>query len=774
MMFSSKLMLSATTALALLPSAGALAQKAGPAAVEAAPAEAAPRTSDAEIVVTAQRRQQRLLDVPISVSAFSASMIEKAHITEAKDYLALAPNISFTEDGEKGNRSINIAIRGVSNVDLGEQSTQQSIGYYIDELSTGSSANGTLNPQLLDIERIEVLRGPQGTYFGRNASGGAINITTKKPTDSLYAEGGLEYGRFDTQKVYGIFNAPLASNLFFRGLASYEKSDGLIRNLDPRGTPNSGYKNLHLRGAVRFVPTENLTWDLSVDYARDRNGMDATVPSGVLDLDTKSIFGSDFQAIDEGEGFYPANQRNVRHNTREWNNNSATIINNRLTWKGDDFSIHSITGYIDSSNSRQFDQDNISVDALYRHNRNSGRSFSQELRVQSEGTTAIEWVVGGLYANDRIRQFNSIRAGTETSYTYPDGTVIGLLPPIPPEFRVNENNKIFKTESIAAFADATWHVSSKIDLVAGGRYTHDKISNRNFGVVAFESPVPDIAGSKSFSDFSPRLLARFKFNRDNNVYASVSKGYKAGGIDINSGFASPFRPETLWNYEVGLKGDLLDHSVQYGLSFFYLKWKDLQVQTNYLAIPGDISSATELTLNAARATNKGFEFDVHARLSSTLRWNAAFGYLDSTFKSFPDAVLAGGNQVDLTGYRLPKTPRYTISTSLDYDAEVADGVSLYLHPEINFRSAAPGDLEGVAAVPLALPSFPYQPKAYAVVNMFGGVRFGRFEIGGYVNNLFKEDYYTGTADNFGLGGIRLRPHPRTFGATAKVKFGADG
>ncbi|MFD2500282.1 TonB-dependent receptor plug domain-containing protein [Rhizorhabdus histidinilytica] len=160
------------------------------AAPVAAEADAAARTSDAEIVVTAQRRQQRLLDVPISVSAFSAAMIEKAHITEAKDYLALAPNISFTEDGEKGNRSINIAIRGVSNVDLGEQSTQQSIGYYIDELSTGSSANGTLNPQLLDIERIEVLRGPQGTYFGRNASGGAINITTKKPTDSSMPRAG--------------------------------------------------------------------------------------------------------------------------------------------------------------------------------------------------------------------------------------------------------------------------------------------------------------------------------------------------------------------------------------------------------------------------------------------------------------------------------------------------------------------------------------------------------------------------------------------------------
>lgn len=724
------------------------------------------------IVVTAQRRAQLLQDVPISVSAFSSETIEKANITEAKEYLSLAPNVSFTEDGETGNRSINIAIRGVSNVGLGEVSTQQSIGYYIDELSVGSTANGTYNPELLDIERIEVLRGPQGTYFGRNASGGALNITTKRPTADFYAEAGGGVSSFDTYKGYGIVNIPLATGLYFRGLGSYETSDGLVRNVNPNGAPNSGYKDLHLRGALRALPTDRLTMDLSVDYTREREGLDATVPSGVIDLDTQSIFGADFPAIDQQLGFYPKNERLVNHNAPEYNRNNFLIINNRLNWEGDGFSIRSITGYIKSKNRRLFDQDNIAADAINRHNRYDGRSFSQELRIQSEGNEKFEWVVGGLFARDRIQQFNSIQAGTDTTYTDPvTGEVIGLLPPIPAGFRINENNKIFKTRSLAAFADVTWHVTPRLELVAGGRYTRDTIDNRTFGVVAFESPVPDSAGKRSFNDFSPRVVARYKVTDHSNVYASVSKGYKAGGIDINTNIVSPFRPENLWNYEIGFKGSALDNAFQYSASFFYLKWTNLQVQTNFLSDPNDLSSAVELTLNAAKAENKGFEMEVQARLSPSFHASAGFGYLDSKFISFPDAVLAGGNSVDLSGFRLPKTPRYTFSTAIDYDRDITDDWNVYSRAELNFRSAAPGDLEGVASIPLGLPRFPYNPPAYAVVNLRLGFKSKQFDIGAYVENVFKEDYYTGTQDNFGLGGIRLRPHPRVFGVTGKVKFG---
>ena len=750
-------------ALACVPAVPALAQD--------APAPAPANAGD-DIVVTAQRRQENLRDVPISISAFSAEALAKSNVKEAKDYLAFAPNVSFTEDGETGNRSINISIRGVSNLDLGEASTQQSIGYYLDELSVGSTANGTYNPPMLDIERVEVLRGPQGTYFGRNASGGALNITTKKPGPDFYAEAGAEYSRFDTYQVHGIVNLPLSQGLYFRGLASWDRSDGMIRNINPSGTRDSGYEYLHFRGALRAQPTDTVTIDLSAAYTDEDEGFDATVPSGVLDLDTKSIFGNSFKPIRDGVGVYPDNQRFVNHNAPEYNRNKFLILNGGVTVDFGGFALRSITGYIDSKNGRLFDQDNISADAINRLNRNKGRSFSQELRLQSSGKQKLDWVVGALYAKDRIRQFNSITAGRDTSYTDPaTGEVIGLLPPIPAGFRINENNKIFKTESIAAFADLTLNLD-KLHLTVGGRYTHDKITNSAFGVYAFESPVPDISGSASFNDFSPRFVARYEFSDNDNIYATVSRGYKAGGVDINSGIVSRFRPEKLWNYEVGIKGSALDRTLQYSLSAFYLKWSDLQVQTNFLRDPNDISSAVELTLNAAKASNKGFELELQARLSPEFRAMVAFGYLDSKFDKFPEAVLAGGNAVDLTGKRLPKTPKFTATTALDYEHEFDNGWRLFGRAELNFRSAAAGDLEGVAARELGLPRFPYVPGAYAVVNLRAGLTTDRFELGAYVENLTKTDYYTGTQDNFGLSGIRLRPHPRIFGLTGKIKFGA--
>ncbi len=755
------------SATALVAATPALAQDIAPDASQEAP----PSDDAGAIIVTAQRREQVLTDVPISISAFDANTIEKANIAEAKDYLALAPNVSFTEDGETGNRSINIAIRGVSNLDLGEASTQQSIGYYLDELSVGSTANGTYNPPLIDIERIEVLRGPQGTYFGRNASGGALNITTKKPGPDLYAEAGGQYSSFDTWNAYGIVNLPISDGLYFRGVASRDESGGLVKNINPNGTPDSGYKYYYLRGAVRAEPTSDITIDVSAAYNHQNEGFDASVPSGVLDLDTKSIFGSDFEPIPDDVKFYPDNQRYVNHNAPEYNRNRFLVLNGRVDVDLGGFSLRSVTGYIGSKNRRYFDQDNISADAINRHNRNSGRSFSQELRLQSNGTQKLDWVVGGLYANDRIRQFNSVFAGADTTYTDPQtGEVIGLLPPIPAGFRINENNKIFKTESLAAFVDLTLNLD-RLHLTAGGRYTHDKITNSAFGVVAFEAPVPDIAGSSSFDDFSPRFVARYELSDAANVYATVSKGYKAGGVDINSGIVSRFEPEELWNYEVGLKGTALDHALTYSLSAFYLKWSDLQVQTNYLSIPGDISSAVELTLNAAKASNKGFEFELQARLSDEFSAGAAFGYLDSKFDSFPSAVLAGNNEVDLTGKRLPKTPKYTVSTFVDYEREVGSDWKIHGRGELNMRSSTPGDLEGVSAAELGLPRFPYVPQGYAVVNLRAGLSNDRFEIGAFVDNLTKTDYYTGTQDNFGLGGIRLRPHPRVIGMTGKIKFG---
>src|SRR5688572_3893381 len=185
-----------------------------------------------EIVVTAQRREQNLQDVPISVSAFSAEQIEKQNVRGATDYLALTPNVSFTEDTQSGSRGLNVSIRGVNNLVTGENAFVNSVGNYLDEFSIASVPNGVANPLLIDMERVEVLRGPQGTYFGRNSLGGALNITTRAPTDQVEGElrAGTEFYE-DAGEMYsvtGILNVPLSDVFKIRGVVNYEDSSGLV------------------------------------------------------------------------------------------------------------------------------------------------------------------------------------------------------------------------------------------------------------------------------------------------------------------------------------------------------------------------------------------------------------------------------------------------------------------------------------------------------------------------------------------------------------------
>ena len=210
--------------------------------------------------MTAQRREQNLQEVPVSVTAFTGDALKRSNITEAAQYLSLSPNVSYTEDGQQGgSRGISIAMRGVSNINTDESAFIQSIGIYLDEFSVASTANATLNPQLQDLERVEVLRGPQGTYFGRNAVGGALNLTTRKPGDEL--EGDISVGgrTFDDAgeqfDIGGMINVPVSDTFFLRGVGYYEDSSGMVDNIVPGGG-DSGHEYTMLRGAARWLPSD--------------------------------------------------------------------------------------------------------------------------------------------------------------------------------------------------------------------------------------------------------------------------------------------------------------------------------------------------------------------------------------------------------------------------------------------------------------------------------------------------------------------------------------
>jgi iron complex outermembrane receptor protein len=730
-----------------------------------------------EIVVTAQRRAESLQSVPISISAFTAEDIQKSNMTEARDYLELAPNVSFADDGQTGNRSIRISIRGVSNVSLGDRAVANALGYYIDDFNVGTVANGTINPALLDIKQVEVLRGPQDTFYGRNSSGGAINITTNLPDNHWFAEVAGYGGSFGTQGERIIVNAPVTDTFFLRGVGAFESSTGIVKNVNPAGTPNSGYDQTDARLSGRWLISDRFTADLTFTYMHDSEGLDADVNTGVLELDTIGIEGPGFRPISDGIGFYPKNQNLVDHGIPEWNRNELHEANLRLTYEFDDFTLKSITGDIKTHNSRMFDEDATSVDAIYRNNEWAAESYGEELRLQSKAGGMLDWVVGALYARDQVSQYNLVATGPQQSYTYPDtGQTVYVLPPVPANLPINENLTGYDDDSSAIYGEVSWRPIDAWVFTLGGRFTHDIINDTQTGVFSFGSPEPNLAGGSSFNDFSPKAVITYKFTPDILVYASAAHGYKAGGHDLNDvaanaagtiiiPTATTFQPEKVWNYEVGFKSEFWDHRAMFNASAFYIDWKDLQAEENYLAIPGDISSAVQSTVNASRATSKGIDMQARVRPIEPLTFGASLGLLDAKFGSFPNANVYG-YQVNLSGDDLPQAPHVTASAMVDWSQPINASTNWYARYEEAYRSSSESNLEGVAAVSGQLAqygvigTFPFKMPSYAIGNLNAGLTSHGWSLNGSVDNVFNKEYYTGTGDHFGFGGVRVRPHPR--------------
>jgi iron complex outermembrane receptor protein len=749
------------------------------AAVIAAPDRALAQDEDGmvleEILVTAQRREESMQDVPVSVSAFSGEDIEKAGIREATDYLMMTPNVGFSEDGEGGSRSVNIAIRGVSNIALDGISAANSIGYYIDELSVGAVAQGTINPQLQDMERIEVLRGPQGTFFGRNAVGGAVNITTRKPEENFFFEGSAMAGNFGTWGLEGIINVPFSDKFMMRAVVAVDESDTPLTNINSTGN-NPFYEYQTARVSFRAMPTDKVTLDLSITQTNEDEGGDIAIPSGVLDLDTMDTFGfeSPFDAIDTGPGFYPDNVDTVDRDTKEWNEKEFTIINGRITVDWDRVQLKSITGFVDSSFARGFDIDGISLEIgplpLRRVNDYSAEAFSQEFRLQSTEGGTFDWTVGLYYAKDKFEQHNEIQILPKGS---PNASEPAAL--------INANDRNFEFESQAVFADVTWHASDTVDIIVGGRYSKDDVSARD--VDANRDPADNPVEDKvDFTDFSPRFVVRYMPNDELNLYASASKGYKAGGTDVTSASrvaGAPFKSEDLWSYELGFKSRLADGRVSLSGAVFALEWKDFQVQSNQLGDPGDISSSIETTQNAEKASATGFELELLGLAAEGLTLGLNIGYADATFDDFKDARLRGftngePNIVDVSGKPLPRTPEWTYTVSADYGFEFGSNWDGFVRADWSWVDKQYSNIEAVGSLvgetvngdPFVLPQFPYEVPSYNVANLSGGVSNDNFRITAYVKNLSDEQYYTGTADNFGAAGMRLKPHFRTYG----IKF----
>lgn len=492
--------------------------------------------------------------------------------------------------------------------------------------------------------------------------------------------------------------------------------------------------------------------------------METGVHTGVLLPGTIALIGPN--PILNGLPTFPRNTDKVNYNDPLTTDQDFTIYNGRVTYENDAFSITSVTGVGDGRRLQSGDVDQTGVDATKLTRLQEDDMFSQEVRVASVGSGRWRWTVGALYADEESDGDLSVFLGTQNPLGAPPGTVIRRI--------VSKG----ETKSVAGFGEVDWHITDRFTLTYGGRYSTDEVSAattiRSFspaGILLQVRPEK----SQDFSNYSSKVAARFDITPKTSVYALASQGYRAGGVQLDPALPrDSFDPETLWNYELGIKGLVLDDRLRFAASVFRIEWQDMQVRTNINGFDPNTGAFLLVTGvdNAAEASSTGAELELRGRLGP-VELGATAGWLDAKFEDYRDAVIDGARvvngapvPVDLSGRRLLDAPEWSLSADAQYNFPVGSWEG-FVRGEWSYRDAViANSLAYLAPSDLRFPvdySFPYIVPAFDVWNFRAGVSHDRWQIQGYVENAFDKNYYSGAFDDLYFSGSSVRVHPRVVG-----------
>lgn len=714
-----------------------------------------------EILVTAQRRAESLRDVPISISVYSGEQIESGRIESLQDYMQQTPNVAFNNGGTA--TSYDLGIRGVSNIG----GASNVFGVYVDEFNVApGSANSTFDQRLLDIDRLEVLRGPQGTFFGRNVSGGAINIVTRKPQPYFEAQVLGEVASNDSYLVRGSVNLPVVEDRLLLRFTGYGESyGGFLKNGGPSDATNDR-ERYGGRASVRYLPTSQLTADLSVSFTDSRQGLPNVVPSGTLDRVLAS-FG--LQAFPPSGGFYPENVDSI-DTDQPWHEDAQTLIaSGRLEYSADSFSIVSVTGMIDSDVTYRGESDFTAFNMYFDDSYNKLKSWSTELRAQSNRDGAWQWMVGGIYAVDDIDVFGNRSFGSDWFHV-----LLGLPQgfPIPPRVSVINDLRRQDITTYGVFGELNWSgFDDRLKLSLSGRWQRDEIEQgyyapRQSAFPPFVATLDDFSGSASFNSFMPRFAATYKMSPQLTGYLVVAKGVKPGGYNLGSeevpGSPATYDSEKLWNYEVGLKGELFERRLRFDLAAFVMDWKQIQVG-QFFFDPVTLSGV-DLTSNGPSAESRGVEFSVSVAATQGLRISAAVGYTDATFDDFPNAIVgANGQTADLTGNLLPLSTEWSGNADVEYRHPLGALGEGFAKVGYIYRGDTYDDIQNRNVDGELIPS-------YDLWNLRLGVERDRYSVIAFVDNVTDEPYIGGWLADSSLSGVLAVMNPRSFGVRLIARF----
>lgn len=600
-----------------------------------------------EIVVTATKRTESIQDVPISITAVNSAQMQRVGLTSMADVSLRVPGLNYTATGNL--KFATTSLRGVYG-GAASAGADPAVGTYVDEVFTSQGAGNTFD--LFDIERVEVLRGPQGTLFGRNTIGGVISIVTRRPTETFTADSELTYGNDDYVRVGALVSGPLGSDRVLGKIsATYNDRDGRAKNL----TLDRDVNNLHnwsTRGQLLFRVDEDSELLLTGDYTEvDQSTLNydtlryndsATLPQ-VIDLFGYPRNTSAFDRKVYGD------QLNVE-TLEMWG--AALNFNTKVGGAN----MTAIASYRTHDYYNRADTDRSSVAFLYDGDPESVDRYSGEVRFDWT-TGAVNWLAGVYYYNQKSTNLSFIEVGLDLASLLGDPSLAGSEA---------GSDATLTTRSYAGFASLTWTVNDALMLTAGGRYTHEKkaIDYSQSDPLGLLGGDAALKADDSWSQFTPHLTAQFRWKEGVMAYATVSQGFKSGGYNDALGDASNFSfdPEKLWNYEVGLKAELADRRLILNAAAYYMDWKDIQVRVDNPTTP----SFDPIILNAGAAHSTGFEADIEALPLDNLRIGLGMSIVDA---KYDEGTLPSGQPLR----KIPYVPEYSGNLYAEYRIPVAQG-----------------------------------------------------------------------------------------------------
>ncbi len=625
-----------------------------------------------EIVVTAQKRAERLIEVPISITTVSAEAISQTGIKELKEMGDLTPNLQISQTSDFASQ---ITIRGVgaNSRNIGFDSR---VGVYLDGVYMGQSPSA--NQGLVDLAQVEVLRGPQGTLFGKNTVAGAISLTSQKPGDEFEGSVGMNLGNFNNRELQGSVNIPFSADTSMKVYANKSVRDGYIENQftgEDVNERDAVSTRVHLRSNLSSA----LEMNVSADYmTQDRLGF-----NGVPLTDT---FGA--ARPNGGLGKHESYQDHSVIEDKELKGGSVTFDYDL----DNGYALKSISAYRYSEITYDAEADYSESDFLDVVYVDSYTQKTQEFQLISPDDSSFKYVVG-LYYYQQDGETDRIVNGGDGLVTHP------LFGPVPiSAFGIDTSQLVVDidgtvdTESYAVFANGSLDLSERMTLGFGFRYSEEtkevdwSIDGSNSG--AFNMAVTTVNDTRTDKSFAPTVSLNYALFEDSYIYGRVSTGAKSGGYNLDFINADQvdlgieFDEETVTSYELGYKAEFPENHIRMSMALFYSEFEDYQVN-QYIDLGGG-RTALSIT-NAATVITQGFEMDVTYQPTANLQITAALGLLDAKFDSFPGGGAEGS---DASGNDLPYAPEMTASLGTQYYYPLpAIDASLLLRADYSYTDA---------------------------------------------------------------------------------------